>query len=42
MKELFNFLLDKAAVPYFLILRKWIFSGVLEDPFTEFFISENR
>lgn len=42
MKELFNFLLDKAAVPYFSILRKWIFSGVLEDPFTEFFISENR
>lgn len=42
MRDLFNFLLDKAAVPYFSILRKWIFSGVLEDPFNEFFIKENR
>ena len=24
------------------ILRKWIFSGVLDDPFNEFFIRENR
>jgi len=42
MRDLFTFLLDKAAVPYFAILRKWIFSGVLEDPFNEFFIRENR
>ena len=42
MRDLFNFLLDKAAVPYFSILRKWIFSGVLEDPFNEFLIRENR
>jgi len=42
MKELFTFLLDKAAAPYFLILKKWIFCGVLEDPFSEFFVKENR
>ena len=35
-------MLDKASVPYFGILRKWIFSGLLEDPFNEFFISEHR
>jgi len=39
---LLTFLLDKSAIPYFSILKKWIFSGVLEDPFDEFFIRENR
>jgi gamma-tubulin complex component 2 len=29
-------------VPYFQIIKKWIFSGVLEDPFNEFFVKENR
>ena len=42
MRELFTFLLDKAAAPYFQMLKRWIFSGVLEDPFNEFFVKENR
>ena len=29
-------------MPYFQIIKKWIFSGVLEDPFNEFFVKENR
>jgi len=33
IRELFTFLLDKAAEPWFTILKKWIFSGTLEDPF---------
>ena len=42
MRELFTFLLDKAAAPYFQMLKRWIFSGVLDDPFNEFFVKENR
>jgi gamma-tubulin complex component 2 len=33
IRDLFAFLLEKASLPYFTILKKWIFSGVLEDPF---------
>jgi gamma-tubulin complex component 2 len=33
IRDLFAFLLEKASLPYFSILKKWIFSGVLEDPF---------
>lgn len=42
MRELFTFLLDKSAAPYFQMLKKWIFQGHLEDPFGEFFVKENR
>ena len=42
MKDLYTFLIDKAAAPFFQIIKKWIFSGVLEDPFNEFFVKENR
>ena len=41
IKDFFAFLLEKASLPYFQILKKWIFSGVLEDPFTEFIVKEN-
>lgn len=33
IRDLFAFLLEKSSLPYFNILKKWIFSGVLEDPF---------
>jgi len=42
IKDLFAFLLEKASLPYFQILKKWIFSGVLEDPFSEFIVKENK
>ena len=42
IKSLFHFLLQKAAQPYFSILKKWIFCGILEDPFEEFIVKENR
>jgi gamma-tubulin complex component 2 len=42
IRDLFKFLLEKSAQPYFQILRKWIFQGVLEDPFNEFIVRENR
>lgn len=42
IRDLFAFLLEKASLPYFNILKKWIFSGVLEDPFQEFIVRENK
>jgi len=42
IKELFEFLLEKSAEPYLQTLRKWIFQGILEDPFQEFMVSENK
>ena len=42
VREFFGFLLEKASQPYFTILKKWIFSGVLEDPFQEFIVKENK
>lgn len=42
IRDFFAFLLEKASLPYFQILKRWIFSGVLEDPFCEFIVKENR
>ena len=42
VKELFSFLLEKAAQPYLDVLQKWIYYGVLEDPFEEFLVKENK
>jgi gamma-tubulin complex component 2 len=42
IKELFEFLLEKASQPYFQILRKWVFQGILEDPFNEFIVKVNQ
>lgn len=42
IRDFFAFLLEKASLPYFSILKKWIFSGVLEDPFDEFIVKENK
>ena len=42
IRDFFAFLLEKASLPYFQILKKWIFSGVLEDPFEEFIVKENK
>lgn len=35
-------LLTRVTVPYYEILRKWIYSGELSDPFQEFFVSETQ
>ena len=42
IRDFFAFLLEKSSLPYFQILKKWIFSGVLEDPFEEFIVKENK
>jgi gamma-tubulin complex component 2 len=41
-KKIFNFLLEKASVPYLEILSKWIYLGEIEDPYEEFLIKENK
>ncbi|PNS19072.1 hypothetical protein CAC42_1808 [Sphaceloma murrayae] len=33
-------LLHKVTKPFYIMLQHWIFSGALEDPFAEFFVSE--
>jgi gamma-tubulin complex component 2 len=42
IRDLFEFLLEKASQPYLHMLKKWVFHGMLEDPFGEFIIKENR
>ncbi|KAF8568825.1 hypothetical protein P879_06867 [Paragonimus westermani] len=39
MHELVTYLLRNASVPFFTILQKWIYRGVISDPYHEFFIS---
>lgn len=41
IKELFSFLLEKSAEPFLKILMKWIYNGILEDPFEEFLVKED-
>ena len=41
IKELFSFLLEKSAEPFLHILMKWIYYGVLDDPFEEFLVKED-
>jgi gamma-tubulin complex component 2 len=39
-KDLFNTLLKSASKPYYEILRVWIRTGVLNDPYNEFMVEE--
>ena len=41
IRDLYEFILEKSASPYIQILKKWIFEGILEDPFDEFIVKEN-
>mmetsp|Transcript_9370 Transcript_9370/g.14253 ORF Transcript_9370/g.14253 Transcript_9370/m.14253 type:complete len:85 (+) Transcript_9370:1072-1326(+) len=41
LHELYEFVLEKASVPYISILKKWIFEGILDDHFEEFIVKEN-
>lgn len=39
--ELFLFLLQKACVPYWEMLKSWIYKGFVKDPYGEFFVDTN-
>jgi gamma-tubulin complex component 2 len=40
--ELMAYVLGKASAPYMEMLRRWIFEGVLDDPYKEFMIAEEE
>lgn len=40
-QSLCEFLLQKASRPYFDMMSLWVYEGRLEDPYNEFFVSEN-
>ena len=39
-QKILHFLLEKASVPYMLMLDNWLKSGALSDPYSEFMIEE--
>ncbi|KAK2180083.1 hypothetical protein NP493_457g05005 [Ridgeia piscesae] len=41
-QELCLYLTQAACVPYFEILEKWIYKGLIQDPYSEFLIEENE
>ncbi|KAJ6246461.1 gamma-tubulin complex component 2 [Anaeramoeba flamelloides] len=41
-RSLFLFLIEKSCQPYFQMLEKWLFEGIVEDPHEEFIIFENK
>ena len=41
-EELCLYLTQNACVPYFEMLQKWIFKGVIADPYGEFLVEENE
>ncbi|XP_005091505.1 gamma-tubulin complex component 2 [Aplysia californica] len=40
--ELCLYLTQSACVPYMEILEKWIYGGIIKDPFSEFLVEENE
>ncbi|KAJ3166572.1 Gamma-tubulin complex component 2, partial [Irineochytrium annulatum] len=41
-KALYSHLLERSAVPYISILRAWIHTGEIHDPYDEFMVQERR
>lgn len=41
-QELCLYLTQSACVPYFEILEKWIYKGIINDPYSEFLVEENE
>ncbi len=40
-QELCLYLTQSACVPYFEILEKWIYKGIINDPYSEVLVIEN-
>jgi len=40
-KDLYIYLLQKASVPYWDMLKSWIYKGLIRDPYKEFLIQDN-
>nr|XP_022289752.1 gamma-tubulin complex component 2-like isoform X2 [Crassostrea virginica] len=41
-QDLCLYLTQAASVPYFEILEKWIYKGIISDPYSEFLVEENE
>ncbi|XP_044592328.1 gamma-tubulin complex component 2-like isoform X2 [Cotesia glomerata] len=41
-KELCVFLIESASIPYMRMLEKWVYKGVICDPYQEFFVEDNE
>lgn len=41
-RELCLFLIQAASVPYMQMLEKWVYKGVICDPYEEFFVEDNE
>ncbi|KAI9357947.1 Spc98 family-domain-containing protein [Zopfochytrium polystomum] len=41
-KKILASILEKASVPYYKMLRKWIHHGLIDDPFDEFMVYERK
>uniref|UniRef100_K1PPH0 Gamma-tubulin complex component n=1 Tax=Magallana gigas TaxID=29159 RepID=K1PPH0_MAGGI len=41
-QDLCLYLTQAACVPYFEILEKWIYKGIISDPYSEFLVEENE
>ena len=41
-REVYAFLLHKAAAPLLRMLERWLYEGELDDPYDEFMVSEDR
>ncbi|EGI64216.1 PREDICTED: gamma-tubulin complex component 2-like isoform X1 [Acromyrmex echinatior] len=41
-KELCLYLMQAASMPYMQILEKWVYKGVICDPYQEFFVEDNE
>lgn len=42
MQDVLIYLLQAASIPYFEILEKWIYKGIITDPYKEFFVVDNH
>lgn len=38
--KLFSFLIERASVPFLGMLERWIYAGIIDDPYEEFMIAE--
>jgi len=41
-KKLYEYLLSYASVPYFKILKRWIYHGEIKDPSNEFMVEKKN
>jgi len=41
-QKLYLYFFQKASEPYFAILEKWVYKGIIDDPYKEFMIAENQ